>query len=130
MILLFNDGTNDEAVLNFHIDGIDSNTKVNILPVNDSPDFNINDSLPEVSNDAETGLYKLTVQADGSENTQISISYFAKNITAGPENESDQYIKFIVEDITNPDLFYAPPKIAPSKFDSLSNAKGTLSFDL
>ncbi|MBF0452971.1 MAG: hypothetical protein HQK75_19880 [Candidatus Magnetomorum sp.] len=72
---------------------------IELLPVNDSPDFNIPSSieLPETSG------------------PQLFTSW-AKEISAGPLNESDQALEFIVS-VDQPGLFYSLPEINPATGD-------------
>ncbi|QTA82542.1 Uncharacterized protein dnl_49190 [Desulfonema limicola] len=125
-----NDGVNNNAVLNFDVEGSPFSTTVTLLPVNDAPDFNINEDKPEVSIDEESGLYKVTVKEDGGEDGLITISDFAEDIIAGPANESNQNVKFIIDSVSNPGLFDVQPAVSPAEFTSLGSADGTLTFKL
>ncbi|HEU4889478.1 MAG TPA: Ig-like domain-containing protein, partial [Thermoanaerobaculia bacterium] len=48
-----------------------------------------------------------------------SIPNWATNITAGPDEDDDQTVTFVVTNVTNPSLFDTPPSISPN---------GTLTF--
>ncbi|KPA10100.1 conserved hypothetical protein, secreted [Candidatus Magnetomorum sp. HK-1] len=66
---------------------------INVLPVNDSPDF----SMPSIIELPETS---------GPQN----FPGWATQITAGPENEKDQSLEFLIS-VDRTDLFYKKPEI-------------------
>ncbi len=69
---------------------------INILPVNDPPEF-------------IAGSDQLVADTDGA----LSIFPWASNITPGPGNENAQSVQFTITGNTNPSLFAALPSVAP-----------------
>ncbi len=125
-----NDGTYGSAILNFRIaeENQTFTTDVTILPVNDPPDFEYSDADARVSID--NGTVTVTVDEDSGTNGFNLISNFATEIIAGPNNESGQKVKFIIQSVDNPDLFAVLPSISPADYTSLSGANGNLTFTL
>lgn len=134
------DGTHgSDAMLNFRIaeENQTFNTNVTVLAVNDAPDFEYSDADERVS--IEDGTVTVTVDEDSGNNGFHQISNFADDIIAGPENESSQKVKFIIDSVTvemngeetdSSDLFDVLPSIAPLNFTSLNAASGNLTFTL
>ncbi|MGE0084317.1 MAG: DUF4347 domain-containing protein [Desulfococcaceae bacterium] len=134
-----NDGTYGSAILNFKIaeENQTYSTDVTILPVNDPPDFEYSDEDDRVSID--DGTVTVTVDEDSGNNGLITIDNFATDIIAGPDNESSQKVKFIVQGVTveidgvevdSSELFDVLPSISPLAYTSLSGANGDLTFTL
>jgi len=129
------DGTYGTATMNFNIkeENQTYSTVVTILPINDPPDFdyisNYSDADTKVS--IEDGKITVTVDEDSGTNGFHQINGFADSIIAGPENESDQKVKFIIQSVDNPDLFAVQPSISPTgNYTSLNSVTGNLTFTL
>lgn len=84
-VVLHGAGGGTTAPVTFHVD---------IVAVNDAPSFQVG---ANVSIEAATGSH--------------FFSHWATELSPGPENESSQELAFIVESVTNSDLFLVPPVV-------------------